>query len=101
MKTAIKRIMRDIKDLNRTPMHDSGIYHHYDSDIFNLVLVIGQKDTPYYGGFYLFDFKFPETYPFQPPKVEYCTQAPSNNVRFNPNLYTCGKVCLSILNTWS
>jgi ubiquitin-conjugating enzyme E2 Z len=21
--------------------------------------------------------------------------------RFNPNLYTCGKVCVSILNTWS
>ena len=23
-----------------------------------------------------------------------------NNIRFNPNLYTCGKVCISLLNTW-
>ena len=25
----------------------------------------------------------------------------NNKVRFNPNLYQCGKVCLSILGTWS
>ena len=25
----------------------------------------------------------------------------NNKIRFNPNLYTCGKVCVSILNTWS
>lgn len=24
-----------------------------------------------------------------------------NNVRFNPNLYKCGKVCISLLNTWA
>ena len=23
------------------------------------------------------------------------------SVRFNPNLYNCGKVCLSLLGTWS
>ena len=23
-----------------------------------------------------------------------------NNIRFNPNLYKCGKVCISLLNTW-
>jgi Ubiquitin-conjugating enzyme len=25
----------------------------------------------------------------------------NNRVRFNPNLYNCGKVCLSLLGTWS
>ena len=34
-----------------------------------------------------------------PPKVKFCTLF--GNVRFNPNLYACGKVCLSILGTWS
>ena len=29
---------------------------------------------------------------------KYCTNG--NNIRFNPNLYTCGKVCVSLLNTW-
>ena len=32
-------------------------------------------------------------------KVEYYTNG--NNVRFNPNLYRTGKVCISILNTWA
>jgi len=25
----------------------------------------------------------------------------NGTVRFNPNLYNCGKVCLSLLGTWS
>ncbi len=34
-----------------------------------------------------------------PIRVDFCTL--NHNVRFNPNLYKCGKVCLSILGTWS
>ena len=37
-------------------------------------------------------------YPYSPPKVTYCTNG--ENIRFNPNLYRCGKVCVSLLNTW-
>jgi ubiquitin-protein ligase len=61
-------------------------------------LIIGPSDTPYFGGNYFFEFNFPADYPHSPPKVKYCTNG--NNVRFNPNLYTCGKVCVSLLNTW-
>ena len=42
---------------------------------------------------------FQDDYPVEPPKVKFCTLDP--NIRFNPNLYTCGKVCLSIINTWN
>ena len=43
-----------------------------------------------------------------PPNMKYHTQGYLNNhkkndhikIRFNPNLYTNGKVCLSMLNTW-
>ena len=38
-------------------------------------------------------------YPLSPPKVNFMT-TDGGRVRFNPNLYTCGKVCLSVLNTW-
>jgi len=41
---------------------------------------------------------YPTDYPHTPPKVKYCTNG--NDVRFNPNLYKCGKVCVSLLNTW-
>ena len=42
---------------------------------------------------------FENDYPFTPPKVKFLTY--ESGVRFNPNLYTNGKVCLSILGTWS
>jgi hypothetical protein len=41
---------------------------------------------------------YPTDYPHSPPKVKYWTNG--NNIRFNPNLYVCGKVCVSLLNTW-
>jgi ubiquitin-conjugating enzyme E2 O len=102
MNRAIKRITKDIRDIYKNPLNDNNIYIHYDEDnIFKMYcMIIGTKDTPYENGYYLFDFTFNEEYPLKPPKVEYCTLSPTDNIRFNPNLYTCGKVCLSILNTW-
>jgi ubiquitin-protein ligase len=61
-------------------------------------LIIGPSDTPYFGGNYFFELNYPADYPHSPPKVKYWTNA--NNIRFNPNLYVCGKVCVSLLNTW-
>jgi ubiquitin-protein ligase len=97
---AIKRILSDIKDLNRDPLEKEGIYHYYDESNFMeaRIMIIGPEDTPYENGFYFFQFSFPINYPFEPPKVKYYTL--DGNTRFNPNLYTCGKVCLSIINTW-
>ena len=99
-KLAIKRICSDMKDLNLNPLEEEGIYHYYDeTNMQNCkIMIIGPEDTPYENGFYLFQFTFPPNYPFEPPAVKYCTQG--NNIRFNPNLYVCGKVCLSLINTW-
>ena len=62
--------------------------------------MIGPDNTPYSYGFYLFNIFIPEEYPFKPPTVKIYTQN-ENKTRFNPNLYVNGKVCLSILNTWT
>ena len=62
-------------------------------------LVFGPKDTSYQDGFYVFDFVVSDTYPFNPPVVKHLTT--DGRIRFNPNLYEGGKVCLSILGTWA
>ncbi|KAJ1433375.1 ubiquitin-conjugating enzyme/RWD-like protein, partial [Ochromonadaceae sp. CCMP2298] len=56
--------------------------------------------TPYCGGCFEFDVLVPADYPSSPPKVILTTTG-QGSVRFNPNLYNCGKVCLSLLGTWS
>lgn len=51
-------------------------------------------------GFFLFKMEFPNDFPYSPPRVTFLTTA-GGVVRFNPNLYACGRVCLSILGTWN
>ena len=61
--------------------------------------ISGPEGTPYENGIFLFDAHFPYNYPDSPPSVNLCTTG-GGSVRFNPNLYNCGKVCLSLLGTW-
>ncbi|KAH0656357.1 hypothetical protein KY285_031239 [Solanum tuberosum] len=60
-------------------------------------VIIGPQGTPYHDGLFVFDVLFPQNYPDVPPMVYYY----SGGLRLNPNLYDCGKVCLSLLNTWT
>jgi ubiquitin-protein ligase len=99
-KDTITRLLKDVRGIIKNPLTENGIYYiHDDADIMKgYALIIGPSDTPYFGGNYFFEFNYPADYPHSPPKVKYCTNG--NNIRFNPNLYTCGKVCVSLLNTW-
>uniref|UniRef100_A0A0R3QJP8 UBIQUITIN_CONJUGAT_2 domain-containing protein n=1 Tax=Brugia timori TaxID=42155 RepID=A0A0R3QJP8_9BILA len=63
------------------------------------VLITGPADTPYMNGCFEFDVWFPTDYPNSPMHVNLETTG-NHTVRFNPNLYNDGKVCLSVLNTW-
>jgi len=109
----LKRIINEIKELQDSVklLEDSGIYFNYNEDNINVIyaMLLGPEKTPYEKGFYFLKFEYSDNYPMEPPIAKYCTQGyltnPSNNsnfmVRFNPNLYSCGKVCLSMLNTWT
>lgn len=99
-KESINRLLKDVKQIIKNPLIEQGIYYlHDDVDMLKgYAMIMGPSDTPYFGGYYFFELNYPTDYPHSPPKVKYCTNA--NNIRFNPNLYTCGKVCVSLLNTW-
>jgi ubiquitin-conjugating enzyme E2 Z len=99
-KENIKRLLKDVKEIFKNPLTEQGIYYIHDDDdmLKGYALIIGPSDTPYFGGNYFFEINYPTDYPHTPPKVKYCTNA--ENIRFNPNLYTSGKVCISLLNTW-
>ncbi|KAH9375391.1 hypothetical protein HPB48_017181 [Haemaphysalis longicornis] len=59
-------------------------------------LIVGPRSTPYEGGLFHFLLKCPPDYPIRPPRVRLMT-TDGGAVRFGPNLYADGKVCLSIL----
>eukprot|EP00262_Sarcandra_glabra_P013852 TRINITY_DN391_c0_g1_i1.p1 TRINITY_DN391_c0_g1~~TRINITY_DN391_c0_g1_i1.p1 ORF type:complete len:968 (+),score=197.90 TRINITY_DN391_c0_g1_i1:469-3372(+) len=59
--------------------------------------VVGAPGTPYHDGLFFFDILFPPEYPYEPPLVHYN----SGGLRLNPNLYESGRVCLSLLKTWT
>jgi baculoviral IAP repeat-containing protein 6 len=61
-------------------------------------LICGPPGTPYALGCFIFDLFCPADYPAIPPLVHFDTTN-GGRVRFNPNLYADGKVCLSLLGT--
>ncbi|KAJ6292541.1 hypothetical protein OIU78_024675 [Salix suchowensis] len=60
-------------------------------------VIVGSNGTPYHDGLFFFDILLPPGYPHEPPLVHYR----SGGLRVNPNLYESGKICLSLLNTWT
>ncbi|KAH3744471.1 Ubiquitin-conjugating BIR-domain enzyme [Pelomyxa schiedti] len=87
---------------------DSSIFVRVDSDHMDVLRALitgpmasdyGRDSTPYAGGAFMFDIFIPSNYPSGPPHVNLQTTG-GGTVRFNPNLYECGKVCLSLLGTW-
>ncbi|XP_062192129.1 probable ubiquitin-conjugating enzyme E2 23 [Phragmites australis] len=75
------------------------IYVRVFEDRMDLIraVIIGASGTPYQDGLFFFDFHLPPEYPQVPPSAYYH----SGGLRVNPNLYVDGKVCLSLLNTWT
>ena len=99
-KETIQRLIKDVRHIIKNPLHEHGIYYKHDETdmLKGYALIIGPSDTPYFGGNYFFEFQFPTDYPYSPPVLKYLTN--DGVIRFNPNLYKTGKVCISILNTW-
>jgi len=93
------RIKKDIQAFYETK--PEGIMIYPDEDDMTLVhaYIEGPSETPYAGGCFYFVISFPHDYPWKPLKARIMNTC-GGTVRFNPNLYQNGKVCLSILGTW-
>jgi ubiquitin-conjugating enzyme E2 Z len=97
---AIKRITIDVKEFLKSPIDGCAIYQCEDPLTRIYVVISGPKDSAYENGMYFFQFDFPNTYPFEPPKVKFLNWQ-NSKTRMHPNMYVCGKLCLSFLGTWS
>ena len=109
------------------PHANSAIFVCFAEERMDLcrAVVTGPIDTPYAHGIFVLDVYFPPTYPDIPPLVQWmttgklgcmcdvgvfvcifnglilcCALPGGGQVRFGPNLYQDGKVCLSLLGTF-
>jgi ubiquitin-protein ligase len=98
---ALKRAMADLSEIQKEIYKGSGIFYQQYNDLCleGVACVFGPTETPYEDCPMFYSFQLPSTYPFDPPKVQFKTY--HRGVRFHPNMYVDGKVCLSILHTWT
>ena len=88
---AQRRIMKDIDLLSKEPI-DGVTAGPIGEDLFHWHAKInGPAGTPYEGGVFVVDIKFPFDYPLKPPKCEFETQV------YHPNVSPRGEICLDIL----
>lgn len=99
----MKRLVQEVGSLSTgLPLFlESSVFLRVDQDRIDVMqcIITGPEATPYAHGCFLFDIYCPPEYPSVAPVVNLQTTG-SGTVRFNPNLYNCGKVCLSLLGTW-
>ena len=102
-KKAMIRIMTENQSLRSSlPVNwDTSILMRISNDCINYssIFIVGPEGTPYHNGIFEFHMYYPNDYPRNNPKVNLMTTG-NGTVRFNPNLYNSGKVCLSLLGTW-
>jgi ubiquitin-protein ligase len=98
---ANKRLIKDIQTMISDEMSSMGVYYSYeDANIKRgTALIFGPEDTPYEFCPLFFSVAIPNDYPFTSPVVLMISS--DGKTRFHPNLYVNGKVCLSILGTYT
>ena len=92
-----KRIARELKDLETSPVDNctAGLVNKDDIYLWQGT-IIGPQGSPYEGGLFRLEIKFPTDYPFKPPMVKFITKV------FHPNINAAGGICLDILkDQWS
>tara|TARA_R110002050_G_scaffold236263_2_gene372140 strand:+ start:579 stop:1022 length:444 start_codon:yes stop_codon:yes gene_type:complete len=93
---ALKRINKELKDLERDPPATCSAGPVGD-DLFKwTATIMGPEKSAYEGGVFFLNIVFPTDYPFKPPKVNFTTRI------YHPNINSGGSICLDILKEqWS
>jgi len=93
---ALKRIKRELIDYQKDPPSNCSAGPK-DENIFDWeATLMGPTESPYEGGVFFLNIRFPADYPFKPPKVKFITRI------YHPNINANGGICLDILkDQWS
>ena len=86
--SAIKRLQKELFDLDKDPAPNGSVCL-IDDNLFHWQgTIMGPEDSPFAGGVFFLDFKFPDDYPRSAPKVKFTTRI------YHPNINSDGYFCL-------
>ncbi|OZJ03361.1 hypothetical protein BZG36_02987 [Bifiguratus adelaidae] len=90
---ATKRLQKEFAELQGNPQPGVSV-GLVDEDLFHWQSVLaGPETSPYKGGKFHLDIKFPTDYPFKPPVV--CVKF--HTKIYHPNIDDDGSICVSLL----
>ncbi|KAF1954097.1 ubiquitin-conjugating enzyme [Byssothecium circinans] len=90
--SASKRLFKEYKGLSSDPPEGITAGPITEDDMFLWeALIQGPEGTPFEGGVFPAELKFPKDYPLAPPKMRFLVDV------WHPNVYPNGEVCISIL----
>ena len=91
-KSWTKRLNKEISEINRCKSSSyTGAGPIGDSLSVWEAQIKGPSGSPYDGGIFKLEMKFPSDYPFKPPRVKFKTKV------YHPNINDSGEICLDIL----
>ena len=93
----VRRIQKEIIEMQKTPPENCSAGPISDTDIFNWqATIVGPEGSPYHGGIFFLKIVFPADYPFKSPRINFTTKI------YHCNVNASGSICLDILkDNWS
>jgi len=87
-----KLLANQLRGILNEPVEGFTVELSNESNLFDwIVWIEGPKDTYYEGGVFQLSLHFPKDYPMSPPELKFVSDF------WHPNVFTTGKVCMSIL----
>lgn len=89
---ALLRLKNEFNALSKDPICNSTVILENEDNLFNWIVVMqGPDGTPYEGGIFKIQIKFPDNYPFKHPDVKFATTVYHPNIKLDT-----GEICQDV-----